>query len=182
LTQTGGDRGLDPRGRSAAAPGPVNRRSGLPIIRPLCLTDPEDPRGWSVSDAYGYGPSLWVAPVLDEGAREREVALPRGDWIETWSGELVRGGRDVIVTAPLERIPGWVRAGSIIVTYPAADVTTGLGDRPDSDRPVVATPWGMPPSGGTAARLADRTVIAWRRGRWLVAGDQAQRDIELVHR
>ena len=66
-------------------------RTGLPIIRPLCLSDPTDPRGWSIGDAYGYGPALWVAPVLEDHAREREVALPRGDWIETWSGRQVRG-------------------------------------------------------------------------------------------
>ncbi len=74
---------LVPYTRAAAATAP---RSGLPIIRPLCLVDPADPRGWTITDAYGYGPALWVAPVLDDGAREREVALPRGEWIETWSG------------------------------------------------------------------------------------------------
>ena len=95
---------LVPYVRAAAA---TAARTGLPIIRPLCLIDPADPRGWSITDAYGYGPALWVAPVLDDGAREREVALPRGDWIETWSGELVRGGEaDVVVDAPLERDPG----------------------------------------------------------------------------
>ena len=95
-------------------------RTGLPIIRPLCLSDPTDPRGWSIGDAYGYGPALWVAPVLEDHAREREVALPRGDWIETWSGRQVRGGGpEVVVEAPLERIPVWVRAGSIVVTYPS---------------------------------------------------------------
>ena len=93
--------------------------TGLPIIRPLCLIDPADARGWSITDAYGYGPALWVAPVLDQGAREREVALPRGEWIETWSDERVRGGGDVVVPAPLHRIPVWVRAGSIVVTHPA---------------------------------------------------------------
>ena len=67
--------------------------TGVPIIRPLCLIDPADPRGWEITDAYGYGPALWVAPVLDEGAREREVALPRGRWIETWSGQEVAGRR-----------------------------------------------------------------------------------------
>lgn len=90
--------------------------TGLPIIRPLCLTDPADPRGWTIGDAYGFGPALWVAPVLEDGAREREVALPRGDWIETWCGRRVTGGSDVVVDAPLERIPVWVRAGSIVVT------------------------------------------------------------------
>ncbi|HWE33381.1 MAG TPA: hypothetical protein VG410_07855 [Solirubrobacteraceae bacterium] len=74
--------------RAAAA---TAARTGLPIIRPL-LTDPEDPRGWAIADAYGFGPALWVAPVLDDGAREREVALPRGRWIETCSGAEVAGG------------------------------------------------------------------------------------------
>ena len=65
---------LVPYVRAAAA---TAARTGLPIIRPLCLIDPDDPRGWEITDAYGYGPSLWVAPVLDDGIREREVALPR---------------------------------------------------------------------------------------------------------
>ena len=74
---------LVPYVRAAAA---TAARTGLPIIRPLCLVDRADPRGWEIGDAYGYGPALWVAPVLDDEAREREVALPRGEWIETWSG------------------------------------------------------------------------------------------------
>ncbi len=147
-------------------------RTGLPIIRPLCLTDPEDGRGWSITDAYGYGPALWVAPVLDEGAREREVALPRGDWIETWSGEHVRGGGEVIAPSPLERVPVWVRSGSLVVTYPAEHVARGLGDVPERERPLVATLWGTPRLGHTAVRLADGTRIAWRRGRWSVSPER----------
>ncbi len=150
-------------------------RSGLPIIRPLCLIDPRDPRGWTTSDAYGYGPALWVAPVLHEGAREREVRLPEGEWIETWSGSLVRGGSEVVVAAPLERIPVWVRAGSIVVTYPAAGVARGLGDAPESERPLVATLWGQPRCGRSVARLADGTRIAWRRGEWSVAPARSAR-------
>ena len=151
--------------RAAAA---TAARTGLPIIRPLCLVDPSDPRGWSISDAYGYGPALWVAPVLDDGAREREVALPRGEWLETWSGAVVGGGGEVVVEAPLERIPVWVRRGSIVVTYPAEHVAAGLGDVPEAERPLVATLWGRPRLGHTAVRLADDTRISWRAGRWSV--------------
>jgi alpha-glucosidase (family GH31 glycosyl hydrolase) len=153
--------------------------TGLPIIRPLCLTDPGDARGWWITDAYGYGPSLWVAPVLDDGAREREVPLPRGDWIETWSGRLVRGGGEVVVPAPLHQIPVWVRAGAIVVTYPAAHVASGLGDVPEAERPLEATLWGTPALGRAAVRLADGTRIAWRRGRWTVEGDH---QVELIER
>jgi hypothetical protein len=140
----------------------------LPIIRPLCLTDPSDPRGWTVTDAYGFGPALWVAPVLDDGARERDVVMPRGDWIETWSGRHVEGGGELVVQAPLHQIPVWVRNGSIVVTYPAAHVASGLGDVRESERPLEATLWGEPPLGHNAARLADGTRIAWRRGQWSV--------------
>jgi alpha-glucosidase (family GH31 glycosyl hydrolase) len=152
---------LVPYARAAAA---TAARCGLPIIRPLCLIDPADPRGWTIGDAYGYGPALWVAPVLDDGAREREVALPRGDWIETWSGSLVRGGGEVVVEAPVSRIPVWARSGSIVITYPTAHVARGLGDVPESSRPLEATLWGAPPLGHASARLADGTRISWRRG------------------
>jgi alpha-glucosidase (family GH31 glycosyl hydrolase) len=67
---------LVPYVRAAAS---TAARAGLPIVRPLLLTDPGDARGWAIADAYGYGPSLWVAPVLEAGAREVEVDLPRGD-------------------------------------------------------------------------------------------------------
>jgi alpha-glucosidase (family GH31 glycosyl hydrolase) len=147
-------------------------RTGLPVIRPLCLTDPEDVRGWMVSDAYGYGPALWVAPVLDDGAREREVVLPRGEWIESWSGAAVQGGGDVVVGAPLHQIPVWVRAGSLVVTYPAEHVARGLGDTPERERPLEATLWGYPRLGHTAARLADGTCVRWRDGEWSVSGDR----------
>jgi alpha-glucosidase (family GH31 glycosyl hydrolase) len=160
---------LVPYVRAAAA---TAARTGLPIIRPLCLLDPADSRGWSIPDAYGYGHSLWVAPVLDEGAREREVPLPRGDWIEAWSGERARGGGEVVVETPLHLIPVWVRDGAIVVSYPAAHVASGLGDVPEKERPLVATLWGAPPLGSAVARLADGTRISWRRGEWTVSPER----------
>jgi alpha-glucosidase (family GH31 glycosyl hydrolase) len=162
---------LVPYVRAAAA---TAQRTGLPITRPLCLVDAADPRGWTIPDAYAYGPSLWVAPVLDEGARERDVPLPRGDWIETWSQRLVRGGSDVevVAPAPLHQIPVWVRAGSIIVSYPADHVAAGLGDVPEHERPLEATLWGRPVLGRSAIRLADGTTIRWKRGKWSVDRDR----------
>jgi alpha-glucosidase (family GH31 glycosyl hydrolase) len=164
---------LVPYTRAAAA---TAARTGLPVIRPLCLVDPLDSRGWTLTDAYGYGPALWVAPVLDEGAVEREASLPRGEWVETWSGAVVRGGREVVVEAPVARIPVWVRAGSIVVTYPASHVARGLGDAAESARPLVATLWGRPRLERAAARLADGTRVAWGRGEWSVSG--SERDVE----
>ncbi len=162
---------LVPYVRAAAA---TAARTGLPIIRPLCLIDPDDPRGWEITDAYGYGPSLWVAPVLDDGVREREVALPRGDWIETWSGRRVQGGGEVVAPAPVAQIPVWVRAGSIVVTYPPEHVADGLGDVPESERPLVATLWGEPAEGRALARLADGFRVRWHDGEWSASDPDRQ--------
>ena len=97
---------------------------------------------------------------------ERRTYLPRGEWIDFWSGEAVRGGREVSAPAPLEQIPIWVRRGSLIVTYPAEHVATGLGDTPESERPLVATLWGRPRLGRALARLADGTEVRWESGDW----------------
>lgn len=145
-------------------------RTGLPIVRPLSLLDPADDRLWSVPDAFAYGPSLVVAPVVDEGVREREVPLPRGSWIEAWSGEEVvvpaGGGEPLVVDVPLDRVPTWVRSGSIVITHPAHHVARGLGTAPDDEVPYVATLWGRPRHGRALAHLPDGSAVRWIRGRW----------------
>src|SRR5262249_3597660 len=140
-------------------------RTGLPIMRPLCLVDPEDPEGWAIADSYFLGPALWVAPVLEHGAGERRAYLPRGEWVDWWTGERAEGGAWLDAEAPLERIPLWVRVGSLLVTYPADEVRRGLGEE-DAGRPLEATLWGHPKLGHATARLADGTRVSWRAGEW----------------
>ncbi len=152
---------LVPYIRAAAA---TAARCGLPIIRPLCLVDPLDTRGWTIDDAYLFGPSLWVAPVLEQGATERSVYLPRGEWLDYWTGEAVSGGRELSVPAPPERIPVWVRTGSLLVTHPAEHVAGGLGHAAERERPLEATLWGRPRCGRAKARLADGTEVRWAKG------------------
>jgi alpha-glucosidase (family GH31 glycosyl hydrolase) len=154
-------------------------RTGVPIVRPLSLLDPADDALWTVPDAFAYGPSLVVAPVVDEGVRERTVPLPRGRWIEAWSGaEVVSGrgddagagpaggGTTVTVEAPLDRVPVWVRRGSVVVTHPAHHVARGLGSAPDDAVPYVATLWGEPEHGRALAPLPDGAPVRWVHGRW----------------
>jgi hypothetical protein len=155
--------------RAAAA---TAARCGVPIVRPLALTDPGDARGFAVADAYGYGPSLWVAPVLEEAARERKVQLPRGEWIDFWTGERLQGGGELLAPAPVDRIPVYVRSGSLIVTYPAEHVRGGLGDTAERERPLQATLFGEPPLGRAMARLADGTRIRFHDGEWSIAPER----------
>jgi Glycosyl hydrolases family 31 len=60
------------------------RRRGLPIMRHLALVHPDDPRAVRQDDQFMFGPDLLAAPVLDPGARRREVYLPRGRWVDLW--------------------------------------------------------------------------------------------------
>ena len=81
------------------------------------------------------------------------------------------GGGVVRAAAPLDRIPVWVREGSLLVTYRAQDVAGGLGDAPESERVLEATLWGAPPIGRVMVRLADGTRVRWsRRAGWSVEG------------
>jgi alpha-glucosidase (family GH31 glycosyl hydrolase) len=159
---------LVPYIRAAAA---TAARTGLPIMRPLPLVDPGDEEGWTIADSYFLGPALWVAPVLEEGARARTAYLPGGEWLDWWTGELSQGGRWIEADAPLGRIPLWVRSGSIVVTYPAGDVREGLGEE-DPARAIEATLWGDPPLGRARADLADGTTVRCEDGDWSVSPER----------
>jgi alpha-D-xyloside xylohydrolase len=89
--------------------------SGAPFIRALPLDFPDDPKVADLRDEYMFGPAFLVAPVTDQGATSREVYLPAGtDWYNFWTNERVKGGRTITVAAPIDTIPLFVRAGSIV--------------------------------------------------------------------
>ncbi len=102
-------------------------QTGMPIVRPLFLADPADPRLHNIDDVYLVGDALLVAPVLEPGATARPVVLPRGTWYELDTGQAVVGGQTVTVTAPLERLPVYARAGAVIPLWP---VMQYVGERP----------------------------------------------------
>jgi alpha-D-xyloside xylohydrolase len=83
---------------------------GDPVIRPTFYGYPEDERSWTVDDQFLFGPDLLVAPVVQPGARQREVHLPAGaTWTELHSGRTFDGGQTVTVDAPLAVIPVFAR-------------------------------------------------------------------------
>jgi len=72
-----------------------------------------------------FGEALLISPVTKEGAKERTLYLPAGhDWIDFWTGKRVRGGQSINAEAPLNRIPIYARAGSIIPFGPHAESTS----------------------------------------------------------
>jgi alpha-glucosidase len=88
--------------------------TGIPIMRPLVLEYPADPNVLNLTDEYLFGPEILVAPILDEGAVERSVYLPQGNWIDYWSEELYAGPRLIDAQAELNVLPLFVRQGAIL--------------------------------------------------------------------
>lgn len=90
------------------------RRTGAPYVRPVWWGAPEDRALRDCEDAFLLGDDLLVAPVLDPGADRRAVQLPRGRWYDTVTEEAYEGPGQVLVEAPLSRIPVFARAGAVL--------------------------------------------------------------------
>jgi len=89
--------------------------TGAPFMRGLFLDFPNDPNVADIGDEYMFGPALLIAPVTEQGATERKVYLPAGsDWYNFWTNERIHGGQRITVQAPIDTIPVFVRAGSIL--------------------------------------------------------------------
>ncbi|MFN8634337.1 MAG: glycoside hydrolase family 31 protein, partial [Chloroflexota bacterium] len=105
-------------------------QSGLPMLRPLLLEFSWDPVAVDVDDQLLLGRDLLIAPIFSEAAEpvSRRVYLPGfANWYDWWTGTLYEGRQWIETTAPLERLPLYVRAGTVIpVTASAPDPDSAI--------------------------------------------------------
>ncbi|MBT9333298.1 TIM-barrel domain-containing protein [Paracidobacterium acidisoli] len=95
--------------------GYFTHQTGAPFMRALFMDFPDDPTVAEIGDEYMFGPAFLVAPVTSQGMTTKQVYLPAGtDWYNYWTNERVKGGQTITVQAPIDRIPLFIRAGSII--------------------------------------------------------------------
>ena len=94
------------------------------IMRPLVMDFPNDPRVLNIGDQFLFGPAVLVNPVTEQGASSRHLYLPQGRWFDFWTGESITGGKSIDAPAPLERLPLYVRAGSILPLGPSVEYST----------------------------------------------------------
>ena len=85
------------------------REDGVPIWRPLLYEYPDDPATYNIDDEFFLGRDLLVAPALTESG-ERTIYLPRGEWVNEWTKEALRGPKSFTVRPKLAEIPVFVRA------------------------------------------------------------------------
>ncbi|MDE3104794.1 MAG: glycoside hydrolase family 31 protein [Acidobacteriota bacterium] len=95
--------------------GRMTNQTGAPFMRGLFMDFGNDPKVADIGDEYMFGPALLVAPVTEQGVTSRTVYLPAGtDWYNYWTNERVHGGQTITAAAPIDTIPLFVRAGSIL--------------------------------------------------------------------
>lgn len=95
--------------------------TGMPLCRGLYLEYPDEPEAYRHFDEYLLGHELLVAPITSRavgGLATRSIWFPPGEWVDWFTSEVYAGGRSIDYTCPLERMPLFVRRGSILPRQP----------------------------------------------------------------
>ncbi len=101
------------------------------IMRALVMDFAKDKTVENIDDQYMFGPAIMVCPVYEYKAREREVYLPKGNgWYNAYDGSFLEGGKTILASAPYERMPLFVKAGSILPVGPEIEYTDQKLDAP----------------------------------------------------
>ena len=101
------------------------------IQRPLVMDWRTDPRVRDIGDEFMFGPSILVSPVLQADASRRTVYLPESPaWYDFWTGSSQKGGVEVDASAPLDRLPLYMRAGTILPLGPEIEYASEKPEGP----------------------------------------------------
>jgi alpha-D-xyloside xylohydrolase len=153
---------------------------GTPPFRALVLDSPDDKRLYTVDDQYMIGDRMMVAPIVAQapggaqgpanasGDGARKVVLPEGGWHDFWTGEAVQGGTEIAVPATAEKIPVYVKSGSIV---PWADV--GLYASAPETRRLTARVYGDGSLPFTLREGRGTTVLSWSNGQGKAEGESS---------
>lgn len=87
-------------------------------MRPLVMDFEQDVKAQNTGDQFMYGPAFLVNPVTEQGATTRHLYLPQSLWFDFWTGATLDGGKAIDAAAPIDRMPLYVRAGSIVPLGP----------------------------------------------------------------
>jgi alpha-glucosidase len=111
-------------------------QTGIPICRPMFLTDRSDPNVYQhLDDQFMVGQNLLIAPVIQRGSQSRDVYLPAGSsWYAYTDNQAPlqgpsTGGQSINWFVPLDLVPMYVRAGAII---PHREVEQFVGQLPQN--------------------------------------------------
>jgi len=95
------------------------------IMRGLAMDFAKDTAVLNIGDQYMFGSSLLINPVCEFKQQHRQLYLPKcAGWYDLYSGKWLAGGQEIVADAPYERMPVFVKAGSIIPFGPELQYTS----------------------------------------------------------
>jgi len=104
---------------------------GGTMMRPLVFDFGNDPDALDIADQYMFGPGLMVAPVTRKGASTRTVYLPGStDWYDFWTGKRMASKHEIAVATPIDSVPLFVRAGTILPLGPVVQYAEAQSGAP----------------------------------------------------
>ena len=99
-------------------------------MRPLVMDFRADARAADIGDEFMFGPAFLVNPVTEPGATTRQIYLPDTKWYDFWTGAQTAGGKTIIANAPMDLLPLYIRAGSIVPLGPEMEWSTQKQEDP----------------------------------------------------
>lgn len=93
-------------------------QNNIPMLKSLVLFDQEDSQTHYRIDEFICGNQLLICPINEPNAKGRRMYIPKGNWYNFWTNELVSGGKETWVDADIDSMPIFVKAGAIIPKYP----------------------------------------------------------------
>jgi alpha-D-xyloside xylohydrolase len=133
---------------------------GTPPFRALVMDAPGEKALWGVDDSFWVGDRMIVSPLF-AGEASRKVVLPKGEWCDFWTGKAVEGGVEFVVGREFEKIPVYVKGGSV---FPVA----GVGDSAESgvSRELTVRVFGD----GALGWRFEGMELGWSGGKGVVTG------------
>ena len=106
----------------------TSSKTGLPVMRPMFLDFQNDEQCYYTDTQYQFmiGKNLLVAPVVSENENFKKLYLPEGKWLDWWNSKVYEGNQWIIVEAPMDQIPLFIREGGII---PIEDNQNYVGEK-----------------------------------------------------
>ena len=143
------------------------KEKGVPVARSLYLHYPDDLSTISIKDQFLLGDRVMVTPILDSGATNRTVYFPAGTWYDFWSGTIAATGPTTLsVSAPLDRLPIFIKEGTILPLYNQPHIETlvknvpGINDFQYADSTMEFRFYGC---GTDQLELWDSTLVQMHR-------------------
>jgi alpha-glucosidase len=133
-------------------------QTGIPMMRSLVMETEGEAGTHQIGDEFFLGPWMLIAPIVTDQDR-RQVFLPSGEWIDYQDGRTrYRGPITLTYTAPLDKIPVFIKTGAIIPMGPVMQYT--------SEKPVDPLTLDIYPQGSTSFSLFedDGYSLAYEQG------------------